>query len=65
MLVFAFSRAELWLVIVVVPNTKQTNWLHKQYHVKTSPCFYQKLYLLFFQMESKPKIYPELEFDKF
>ena len=35
------------LVIVVIPNTKQTNWLYKHHHVKTLPCFYRKLYHLF------------------
>ena len=35
------------LVIVVVPNTKQTNWLYEQYHVKIWSCFYRKIYDLF------------------
>ena len=46
---FAFSlhlnNFNKLLVIVVLPNTKQTNGLYKQYHVKTAVLFYQKLYL--------------------
>ena len=39
------------LIVIVVPNTKQTNWLHKQYHARTSQCFYGKFYHLFSQMQ--------------
>ena len=44
----ALNNFNKFLVIVIVPNIKKTNWLFKQYHVKTSPCFYRKLYHLLF-----------------
>ena len=42
-----FENVYKLLVIVVVPNAKQTNWLHNQYYVKTPQCFYQKLSIFF------------------
>ena len=58
MLLFAFSCAELWVIFIsyshnllikiLICNEKQTNWTYKQYYVKTSRYFYQKLNHLFF-----------------
>ena len=39
------------LLIIVVPYTKQMNWLYKHYHFKTSPCFYRKLYHIFYKIQ--------------
>ena len=36
-------------VIIAVCNRKQTSWPYKQYYLKTSRCFYRKLYKLFFK----------------
>ena len=52
MLSVALSRAELWIilsVIMVICIKKQTNWPYKQYYVKTSRFFYQRLNHLFFK----------------
>ena len=41
-----FSKLSVMIVICI---KKQTNWPYKQYYVKTSRCFYQKLNHLFFK----------------
>ena len=44
--IFSLNDFNKLLVIVALPNTKQTNWLYKQYHTQTSPCLPS-----FFQMQ--------------
>ena len=46
------------LVIVLVPNTKQRNWLCTQYRVKISQRFYRKCYHLFLKNAWKTKNLP-------
>ena len=52
------------LIIIVIYNDKQTNLPHKQYYVKTSRCFYRKLYHLF-SSAGKTGNMQEFEFVKF
>ena len=67
MLLFAFSRAQLriiCLVIIVICNENQTSYPYKQNYVETSRYFYRKLYYLF-SNAGKTVNMPEFEFDKF
>ena len=64
MLLFRFSRAELWMifiniVIIIICDEKQRNWTYMQNYVKASRYFYRKLYYLFFECKKNGNV-PDL-----
>ena len=44
-----FNKLSVIICQIIISNKKQTSWPYKQYYVKTSRCFYQKLYDVFFK----------------
>ena len=46
------------LIVIVVPNTKQTNWLHKQYHARHRSVFTESFTIFFLKCSKNWKLMP-------